>query len=1045
MPIIMPEQEVISLGSSRITPRETYSSSVNAINQQYADKIRNTEHLVHALGSLSQSFDAIQKKQQQSADENAVLLQDSVDIMSNAKTETAAYNGNPVSGLVSGLFSGGSGVSASPTVQARLANAQGEKEFTKFAWTDPQMQRFLSDGALQTNPAAWRQQFEAFLANKREQFKQQAYDKYGANHPFAKVYLGGFDTASRKLIDGLTDNAVRASAKEAQKILEDQYDGSLNQNANQTQIQGMMHVIPSQMGVDPAIASQYAAVENPKLIPFAKAGTPAGGLPSSAEGLMQITDARWADIKKRMASSGQKELAEALVNRKDPQQNLIAWAWDYTNGDLPKARAILGREPKTAETYLLWNAGSGDGGKLLSAIASGSSASVRDIVGSTTIKNNPSVYGDGSATAQEVVAHLNSKMKQGSIYHTRVSPVSAQERHSFTENTWIDTPKWGYTWNEVSPSAVNGQIDSRNVYALQQLSTNMGRKLVVTQKPEDSQKAQEGSITVAMPNAADKEKAIKFLSALGMSDIGVGDKTLTFKVSDAVKEGEVPELRLWSESAKFPEEKVRLAANDSKSITDGGNYVRASGFNGAPMNPYEAMIQKGSQYGIPPSVAKDKVLQSQISGSLNKAYAKDWTGAMQQIIAVETGFPNLSEQDQQKLNQAKMNVLHIQDAYHAADKQREARQNESATNIVIEQALANPTIPVNVQRSMFTSTQAGAKAFEDAQRLAANPSPLAPEISAAAVNDLTSRIESGRFDHEIFDGNPPPTQQEMTLALTRKRLVNLADAQKVAGQYMLIKQQLPTAINTSQTYLEKLAKPDLDFVFSQNVKAMTNLNHDVEAQDAWTRQQRLSSVMTPVYKTYRESFEALYTRQLSVKGTPPDFKELEVINKLAIESAKAQAQTLASMWETNSPKLEDAQQRRANMLGVMNAQEFATQKFNEALQVARQRGGGLNAAAPELPQGATLIVDNKGNPIRNGDAFQFRLPQGTVMEWNPVQQIKDFPPEPPKPVVPQNQKPIVPERPASTFTPPHEMLREFFKQGYHYMNNIKPEDTVSGP
>jgi hypothetical protein len=440
------------------------------------------------------------------------------------------------------------------------------------------------------------------------------------------------------------------------------------------------------------------------------------------------------------------------------------------------------------------------------------------------------------------------------------------------------------------------------------------------------------------------------------------------------------------------------------------------------------------------------VFNSQISGATNKAYSKDWLGAMQQLITLET-FPNLSEQDRQKINQAKMNVLHIQDAYRAADKNREAAQNENATRRIVQQAISDPMNPPNVAREMFSPTADGQKAFLEAQAMAMNPRPQNSDISKAKANDLTARIESGAFDKELFDGNPPQTELGVMTALVSKGLVNIDDAQKVAATYTKVKQSLPTAMAASQTYLDKISKPDLDYAFSQNISALSNLNRDVEANDAWTRQQRLAMVMTPVYRTYRDSFEALYKRYLVERGVAPDAKELQEINKMATESAKSQAQTIAAMWESKTASPIETKQRQSNMLGVTHAQEFALQKFNDALRVARQRGGGTQATAPELPQGATLVTDNKGNPIMRDGAYQFRLPDRTVMEWNPAQQIRDFPPEPKKevpPVPPVETKPA--EQPKPTFTPPHELLREFFRYGYHSMKDIKPEDfSTIGP
>jgi len=73
LPIVIPEQDKVQLGNSRITPRETYSSSVRGMEAQYQDSLRHSEQLVNALSSLTKSVNSIEENRLKEEQANAEM------------------------------------------------------------------------------------------------------------------------------------------------------------------------------------------------------------------------------------------------------------------------------------------------------------------------------------------------------------------------------------------------------------------------------------------------------------------------------------------------------------------------------------------------------------------------------------------------------------------------------------------------------------------------------------------------------------------------------------------------------------------------------------------------------------------------------------------------------------------------------------------------------------------------------------------------------------------------------------------------------------
>ena len=124
-------QEEVRLGSSRITPRETYSANPSAIQNQYRDRMSQVNQLTDALSGFGRAVGDVEKKQQEEELKQTNTLAASI---------IGEINGDAsIKDQVAARFP-----QASHTLQARVsetlgiwhANAQGQK-FIEQAMTDP--------------------------------------------------------------------------------------------------------------------------------------------------------------------------------------------------------------------------------------------------------------------------------------------------------------------------------------------------------------------------------------------------------------------------------------------------------------------------------------------------------------------------------------------------------------------------------------------------------------------------------------------------------------------------------------------------------------------------------------------------------------------------------------------------------------------------------------------------------------------------------------------------------------------------------------------
>jgi hypothetical protein len=974
-------QQLIDSGKSQITPRETYGVSDKGINAQYADSMHNVNQLANSLSSFAGVADQARKQQQQQIDDAAELTKDGV---SGLRQEM-------VSGGEAGVFSRVMGnifgpPSVSPHVQFRIAARSGNDEAVKALTTNPDFIKLNANADLLNDPKEYDRQLQALLKSSTTQFF--ASNSRYANDPMLRqMFEGGFLTAAKNLADQKRSDSVKAATLETQRqnsIAADANDAALNPAAS---TRATVQRVAQAAGADPAMADQYLAIENPKLNTGAVAGTPRGGTYSTATGLFQITDARWDDIKARMKAAGQGDIADTLTDRKDPVQNTQAWAWEVKRNK-EQAAAALGREPTTAETYMYWVSPAA-APKVLSALANNPDTKVSDVVDPVAIKNNPKVFGDGEQSVSTMITNLNKSMKSGSIYHSETTQLAAIPKVMLTADTWDNnSTKWKYQWSDFKNSGEyggQGSIDSRSVSALDQLSTLLGRKIGITSAnrttdyndsvggAKNSRHIHGDALDINITDPAEQRKAVRFLSSIGVQGIGVYNGWIHMDIGGD---------RAWSKRGDLPVDEVRQLISEGRKDSASGNYIRNTGYQGKPYDPFEHRIQAYRDRGISASDARERVFNNTIQAAYDKARGNDPAGAQLDLANLYSGFNAISDKERNDVRAAQSQVETIQRTAFEARKQAEIRDAETYQKAE-EKKMYEAHAKGEKYLPDFKSapqTAAGRTAYAALNELGiAGLESVSPDVNNSNVNLLKNRLEDPTLYKELgYEGDDrPKNYAEMRDAVhkAKRGQFSLAGLDEVAKAWELRRQAGPIGEQmATQSTTEMRAR--IHDAFTQNTDALQKINNMFENPAAF--QSKLKEYTDKMELFYKDNYAVLYKNAMarSGNGNPLDFDQQKAIEKSALDNTTAYGRSLASIVSASAP---------ASPAQRIQKETFLTDPSSAAAMILASRGAPITAPIPGVPRGSMVVLGANGEPQITGDgSYQMKLPDGSVFYYNPV-------------------------------------------------------------
>ncbi|MFG6460749.1 LysM peptidoglycan-binding domain-containing protein [Roseateles sp. DXS20W] len=141
---------------------------------------------------------------------------------------------------------------------------------------------------------------------------------------------------------------------------------------------------------------------------------------STAHGLGQFTDGTWRQMLRThgaeygIADAATLTTAEANAHRNDAGLQAAMLA-EFTHDNVATGRRLGGADD-VANVYALHNLGGGDGATFLRALAADPTTRVDDVLSNAVIRNNSSLYGDGSITVQAAYERMGDAMRAGQRY-----------------------------------------------------------------------------------------------------------------------------------------------------------------------------------------------------------------------------------------------------------------------------------------------------------------------------------------------------------------------------------------------------------------------------------------------------------------------------------------------------------------------------------------------------------------------------------------------------------------------------------------------------
>jgi hypothetical protein len=1037
-------QPDVQLGRSSLPVRETYTNPAAGAQARYSEQMSSADQIVRALSGLSSTFKEQGEKQQALTDKQAILNADLVnggnELVQNGGPGGLMSKGTPGLGSPDGW---GMNPVASPATQMTINNMKGKQAAARIVAEDPVIAQINANEALKTDPAA----YNLALRTRLSQLEKEAPNPYG-DSAVGNVYRGGIASTFRSFADQRSSEAFSASVEEIKKINHAAAEQDSNTVAPKTATQIAAFNAAKSAGVDPAKLYQYVALENGKWDNHAVSS-------NGSVGLTQINDARWADIKQRLTREGKGDIAAQLTDRTNPAQNATAWAYEY-DYNAKQAKAVLGREPSTAEVYMYWQQPAKAEG-----ILRNQDALVRDAVAGNVIRANPSIYGDGNMTVKQMLANVNQRANAGSEVHTQYHDVRTTERKLITQDTWSDNlTKNGYKWTDFKNSGQyggKGQIDSRTVMALDQLSTFMGRKIGVTSAHRDdaynadvtgtaTKNHQTGdSFDIDIKNPEDQKKAAQFLASIGARGIGVYNGHMHFDFGTG-RPNQAKDVNTWSKGG-LDQASLDAAVSAGRANAGNGNYMRATGFQGKPMDPMEAQIQRlKTQYGIAPSEGRAMVLASTTKMALNKAYSGDAAGAQVMISDARNTFGALSADDELKFNQAHQQINEVQNTLRSRKTQQDAFEASEALNGQIkaaeEHAAKNPNAgPYQIDESKFPATAAGYEAKKNARIIALNIGGIDADTSQSNLLQAKSEI-SGDYDkfakkYGFEDGaKVSPAQLKAAIYQQSPGQFTPAHINELMATYEGHRVLAPQSVGEAKTQA-KIMEAEIESAFTMNsgaISAITAANAQDKliqgsATDPYSASKEISKYVGMTSNYFQQNFAARYKAEmLSNNGAPLAGAQKEAIGRAALESTRIYAQSLSKVIEAN----------KADMAKVGPAAfsiQNPAQQFDQSIMAAEKTRLGeaglvaANVKYPGIPQGAFVKIGDDGKPVMTPDgSYRMFTANNEVFYFKP--QYNVVPEGAPQPTAApaELQPPAVPAAPAKPADPQLDNVKAFFNK-----------------
>jgi uncharacterized protein YcbK (DUF882 family) len=691
------------------------------------------------------------------------------------------------------VYAGKLAANSSFQTQSTLTERLGERNYEKqYSETVP---KIIADQSYTTDPT----KLKGWYDTERDRILKETDGR--------EFYQSGAISALNKVYNGLKTRLETGQANELTEAGKEAFNSSAN-----TAVMAAQNTVMKaarELGIDPKYVMPILRQENPAGDPNAKNPIPG----QTASGLMQITDGTWATLVK--TPLGQK-YGLTMENKNDPEKNALGGAilarvnyemiqeykGDVTPGDVKAAHFL----------------GMGGYRNVLENARENGSKPIKEVVSATAYANNKSMFKDkdgNDLTVSGFINKMNSTASAGDITTMKAKRYDGTQSFEMNQNSFNSKH---YIWTDFKNNGVpggDGKFDGRLINMLDAVTDQFGKgKLTLTSgfRNKDYNAKQSFStdsehthgdaldIDVSKYNDADKAKLIALFTANGARGIGHYDNG-TIHVDLAVGRGagkQADGMALWYEKNQPYESGkswFKEGLDQGRKWREDGN-VPTPGFNGQPLNAFDAKVKEGPRYGMSERTARDELFNTITNqalalrnpGLLDNIPLNSITADQQaKVMTLRTQIGQLIRTE---------SVQKLEDANRREAKAVEARQSE-----VVEKFLKGEAIDLN-EASKVTykdengqdKTVAKPGLLQYATQLKQNPlnDPAKSLANAMEIGEkLQNATITGKFEDVFKDdpvygplvsGNRTPSDSEWMQAIAADNRMDSAEKMTLIGK-----------------------------------------------------------------------------------------------------------------------------------------------------------------------------------------------------------------------------------------------------------------------
>lgn len=851
MPIATGNQGSLDFGTVRAAPSDTYvaPSKEDPAAANAAGLVRSLSGFGDSLGQ----FAATKRAQQEQTD---TLKLDGW--IAQAEKEGQL-------GTADLVYAGKLAPTASFKTQSLLTERLGERNYDKqYAETTP---KILADSSYVTDPS------------KLKGWYDQERDRILKETDGREFYQSGAISSLNKVYNSLKARLETGQANELKEAGTEAFNKSWSPSV--AAAQNTVMTAARTVGIDPKYVMPILAQENAAGDPNAKNPIPG----QTASGLLQITDGTWATLVK--SELGQK-YGLTMENKNDPEKNaiggaiyakqnydaIIQYKGDVTPGDIKSAHLL----------------GLGGYRAVMEAARENGSKPIKDVVSAAAYANNERMFksADGSdLTVSGFINKMNNAAAKGDITTSPVKRYDGTKPFEMDQNSFNSKH---YIWTDFKNSGVqggDGKFDGRLINMLDAVTDQFGKgKLTITSGfrskeynatksfSTDSEHTHGDAldIDVSKYSDADKAKLIALFTASGARGMGHYDNgTIHIDLGTGRGAGKQADgLALWYNKNQ-PHDSgpswFKEGVEQGRKWREEGS-VPTPGFNGQPLNAFDAKVKEGPRFGMSEREARDNLFNT----ITNQALALRNAGLLDSIP-----LNSINADQQSKLLVLRTqigqlvrteNVQKLEDA-----NKREAKAIENRQSEITEASIKGTPIDMDAMSKVTYTDENGkertvykpelmtysknvrSNPLNDQATSLANAADIAEKWQNATI---TGKFEDVFKDDPVYGplvtGNRTPTDSEIRHAMASDPRMDSAEKTALIGKvpdfkeyYKIINDQA-----TKDTYSLLDSEVKMWMQSDSMTKTMASVNRSVREQFI-----RIPAMVKSAYeKDYANAYKA---------------------------------------------------------------------------------------------------------------------------------------------------------------------------------------------